>query len=436
MDEYSLWSQILHRFKETCDRIDSQWIKRRRVFKSESLIFLLFKLVANSKGNYSSVIHNVFGCLDVIPSSSSFCESRSKFLSHYIEDLREEIMDAFDSNTSLKTWHGLHIYSVDGTKVSLPRELYSEGFKAPSSGFCPQGLISALVRAEDKMICDIELTSNENERLAAHKHLDKLSHKDLVIYDRGYLCFSLLVAHCYSGVHALFRVQKGGAFVEVDKFWRSKKSSIIVTVDPTSSTYRSIAKSHPEYDAKPVRIRLIKYKIGKEVYMLATTLLDEKIPVSDFIDLYPKRWFSEEVYKALKKSLGIENFHSRKLNGIEQEVQSSALLWNLTQMLVYIQKNTEEKRKTRHHYQANSKQATLRVASQAVEIFSNLKSKAWKALKNVVFFIQKTALPIRNNRTFPRQSLRPPTHWKKPNRKMWKPKGRPRGRPKLKLLTE
>lgn len=391
-------------------------------------------MVTDAKQNYGSALQSLYNSVSPSPSASSFCESRSKFSSHWIEDIRDEVLDEFDSHSKSQSWHGYQVYAVDGSKLALPRELFAHGFKAPSGGFCPQGLISALVRTKDKLIYDIKLTSNENERTAAHEHLEKLSKGDLVIYDRGYLCFSLLIAHFQSGVHGVFRVQKGGAFVEVEKFWRGRSKSKIVIIDPSPPTYRSISNSYPELEATPVKVRLIKYTVEKETYVLATTLIDNLIPVKSFAALYPERWFSEEVYKGLKKTLGFENLHSKKLNGIEQEIQASALLWNLAQISIEICK--DQIQKTRQDYQANRKQTVLFLANHTVEIFSTFKNRLWNTWNNLVRYITKMALPIRNGRKFPRQSLKPPSHWKKPKKKEWIPKGRPRGRPKLGFLTE
>ena len=176
MDECNLWSQIVQQFKLTCSDFDGLWIKRRRLFNTETMVHLLFNLASGRDESYSTIIDKIFANSSHSPANSSFCEARVKFPSFLVGEIREVITDIFDNNTKGSDWHGYRIHAIDGTKISLPGALTKEGFKNPSGGYCPQGLVSLLLRVDDKMICDISLCAHENERLEAHKHLSYLSH--------------------------------------------------------------------------------------------------------------------------------------------------------------------------------------------------------------------------------------------------------------------
>lgn len=326
MEESTLWLQIVQQFKKSCSDFDGLWIKRRRRFDTESIVRSLLRLAGGHQPSYQSVLDH----FPTPPAASSFCEARRKLPSYIIGESRRDLLDVWDSNRKLETWHGYKTHAVDGSKLSLPRELFEYGFKAPACGHCPQALLSTLVRIDDRMICDIRLSKLQNERDEAHAHLEHLSSGDLVVYDRGYLSFSLLTAHIHRSIGAVFRVQQGVTFLAIQKFWRSSADEKIVTIEPSSPTYRSSREQFPEYEGSPRQLRLIKYKIDGKTYVLATTVMDREIPAQDFIDLYGRRWAAtEETFKAFKQTLELEIFHSKSENGISQEIESAALLWNL-----------------------------------------------------------------------------------------------------------
>jgi len=333
MDECNLWSSVMQHLRDCCSDFDSLWITRQRRINTQVMVQGLLHLARGSRRSYDWVLDQLKSESEKPLAASSYCEARSRFPAYIVREIRDEITTFWDEKYSDDRWHGFRLHAVDGTKVSLPRPLFDEGFQAPASGYCPQGLVSLLLRLDDRMICDIRLSSHENERTEACAHLDYLSIRDLVIYDRGYLSFGLLTAHIRQGVAAVFRVQKGAGFKEVETFWKNKKRETIVTIDPTPPTYRSVKKQFPEYEVEPIQLRLIKYTIGRQTYVLATTVLDQSIPANEFVNLYSRRWLAEETFKALKQTLELESFHSKSENGVAQEVEARALLWNLTQML-------------------------------------------------------------------------------------------------------
>lgn len=326
MEESTLWLQIVQQFKKSCSDFDGLWIKRRRRFDTESIIRSLLRLVGGNQPSYQSVLDY----FPTAPAASSFCEARRKLPSFVIGESRRDLLDVWDANRKLETWHGYKTHAVDGSKVSLPRELFEYGFEAPACGYCPQALLSTLVRIDDRMICDIRLSKFQNERDEAHAHLEHLCSDDLVVYDRGYLSFSLLTAHIQRSIGAVFRVQQGVTFLAIQKFWKSSACEQIVTIEPSAPTYRNSKEQFPEYELSPRQLRLIKYKIEGKTYVLATTIMDTRIPAQDFIELYGQRWAAtEETFKILKQTLELERFHSKSENGIRQEVEIAALLWNL-----------------------------------------------------------------------------------------------------------
>lgn len=338
MDEFILWQKLRQQFNATCTTFDSSWIRRRRLFDTKSLVKGLLHLVGGGRLSYQLVMDQLDLPGTSAPAAASFCEARAKLPPFVIGEIRRDLLDLFDEEYSAQTapkpqWHGYRLHAVDGTRVAMPRPFFAHGFKSPPGGHCPEALVSMLVRIDDKMACDVRLSKQKNERDEAHEHLAHLAPGDLVVYDRGYLSFGLLAAHCSTDIAALFRVARGTSFLPVEKFWRSPKRDVIVTIDPTAVTYRHTAKQYPMYNLGPIKLRLLKYEIANETYVLATTILDQGISLEEYVDLYQQRWSAaEETFKALKQTLALETFHSHSESGIEQEVEATALLWNISRM--------------------------------------------------------------------------------------------------------
>ena len=214
----------------------------------------------------------------------------------------------------------------------------------------------------------------------------------------------------------MFRVAKEGSYLAVREFWRGEKLDCVVTIDPSTGARSNALKRYPAYEHKPIQLRLIKYEINSKIYVLATTILEQNIARQDFIDLYARRWqTSEETYKAFKKHLEVETFHSTTENGVKQELEVTAILWNMTRMLGSIADQVIKKKLTQclnlSHYQIKTRQALFSVSLKLKDLLYTRGKKLQKHILEFTKYCLKTALPIRLGRHFPRISMRPPNKW-------------------------
>ena len=61
--------------------------------------------------------------------------------------------------------------------------------------------------------------------------------------------------------------------------------------------------------------------------VILTTLLPRHgFEAKDIIDLYGKRWGIETLFREMKEAFGIERFHARTTDGIQQEI-ATVLMW-------------------------------------------------------------------------------------------------------------
>ncbi|RYZ77518.1 MAG: hypothetical protein EOP04_30995, partial [Proteobacteria bacterium] len=197
MDYHTQCDGYLKYFRTLCQDRDSRWIKRKRVFDTYSMIQSLIDLSVGNESSYLNVLSRFPG--NLTPAASSFWEARSKFSSSLIQEIREDLYDFQSENHERMDWFGFSPYAFDGSKLNLPTTLSTDGFHINPGDYFSTGLLSGLVRITDRAIASLELSSDQNERTAAHRMLDLLTDRDLVVYDRGYLSFSLVTDHIQKG---------------------------------------------------------------------------------------------------------------------------------------------------------------------------------------------------------------------------------------------
>lgn len=350
MDQSTLWNSILKQFRESCSNFDHVWMKRRRLFDTFSVASSIIDLVAGTEPSYATVMHRFQSNSSAIPAVSSFCEARSKLPAYILSEINRDLFDFVSEITEPMDWFGYTPLAMDGSIISIPTKMIGKGYRV-TNGHSPSALLTSLVRLSDRMAFALKLSENFDERAHAHEFLEELSDDHLVVYDRGYLSFALLNDHISKGIAGVFRVSSGNISRELNEFMLSEEVDEIIQIDPTDATYRNSKKVVPGMIMGPIEIRAIKYQIGKQTYLLATTLLDKSIPSKAFVELYAKRWHIEEFLKSFKMTINAEFFHSLSVNGIEQEIQSAGILWNLSRSLEIISKPFKKKHKAvqKHH---------------------------------------------------------------------------------------
>jgi hypothetical protein len=122
--------------------------------------------------------------------------------------------------------------------------------------YYPSALLSVLHHLKVEVPYDMILARHRNERICVSGHLNKLKKGDVIVYDRGYFSFALLLEHISKEVHAVFRLSIN-AFTGVNQFIIGKEKDKII---------------EKKINGQLIKIRLVKYSINGK-YVLATTLL-------------------------------------------------------------------------------------------------------------------------------------------------------------------
>jgi len=326
-------------------------------------------------------------------------------------------------------WLGHRLFAVDGSKINLPRELLDDGYSTPAkNAYYPQGLLSCLYQLKSQLPFDFDLVSHANERLCALGHLQVLQAGDIVVYDRGYFSYVLLHRHIQTGIHAIFRLQENSSSA-IKAFFATPQTDIEITWLPSPQTRAEIKSQYPDLEILPLKLRLLKYKIGDSVFCLGTTLLvAERYPLQEFLDVYHGRWGIEELYKVSKRIFVIEDFHGKTVRGVKQEIFAHFVLVTLNRLFA-----------NRADIELNAGPASTAFASQTPSPASPVRRTNFKncihvlerGLEQLLLLHQRigdvvqqlftTILGrnqrVRPNRSFIRRSMKPETKWRSSNEK-------------------
>ena len=245
---------------------------------------------------------------------SSLCSARYKISwSFYRRLLHITSNLVIDQLGSRYLWNNRPIYSIDGTKLNLPRSLKRLKYKGTHKGcFYPQGMLTSLVLLKANIPCNFVFARKTSELASVGEHLKHVRKRGIVTYDRLYFTKNTLTAHCERKIDAVFRLKTKTTLREAVNFIESNEVDKVIRI---------------RREDLNLKIRFLRYQVSGKEYYLATTLLDkDKYPIAALKGLYHKRWGIEESYKHLKKECHVEEFHSKKPQGVKQEIAVAMIL--------------------------------------------------------------------------------------------------------------
>ena len=201
----------------------------------------------------------------------------------------------------------------------------------------PMAKLSFLYDTYLDMPVDVQLDRNHaSERDLAVSHLAQTHENDLMLYDRGYYAYWFVLLHVLNQRAFCFRL-RSNANTQVKDFIASGKKQAVITLEGTQGMRQKAFERDLEIVA--IKVRLIRIKTPKGIYVLMTSLTDTKrYPAKDFYSLYHLRWRVEEGYKKQKAFLDVEDFSGRTVHSIKQDVHASGLVQALVAMECFASK--------------------------------------------------------------------------------------------------
>lgn len=380
-------------------------------------------IIGMKSGSLNNELLDMFDLSVNTPTSSAFVQQRSKIKLEAFEtifkEFSQELVASFEED--------IPVLAVDGSKIQIATNPNDpESFFPGNSGQKPynllhlNGLFHLGHRIYDDVIIQKARQANEHKALIEMIERSKL-HKAIVIADRGYESYNTLAHIQEKGWFFLFRIKDGAYGIKnglelPETISYDLSFELNLTRKQTKETkelfkdknhFRFIpATTELDYLPKKCRksdetkffkfsFRIVRFTVSENTTeTIITNLPAENYPLNKIKELYASRWEIETSFRDLKYTMGMLNFHSKKVMCIQQEIYAHLIMYNFSEMITsHVVINKKQRRYT---YKAN-----FSVAAHMCILFYQGKTTS----PNLEAIIAKNLIPLR----FERHRERKPT---------------------------
>lgn len=352
------------------------------------------------------------------PSKSAFTQQRYKLLpegwSFLFHSFVEQCLTLSDN-----LYQGYRLLACDGSDVNIARDsldertFIHEGEKGYNAIH-----INALYDITNQTYCDFLVQGKKklHERAALNSMIDR--YKDptptILMADRGYESFNVFAHLIRKNMNFVIRlkdINSNGILsaydltdTEFDSYIRTtltRRHTKKTLGEPNTYTILQPATDFDFFDEYyteyNIEFRIVRILLTNGSYIcIATNLSEDEFPLEEIRKLYRMRWTEETSFRELKYTIGLVNWHSKKYDGILQEINARMILYNFCE-LVTSHAVVKTRENTKHVYKINF--------ATAVNI-CRAYLKHGNDEKEIMLLIQKHLTPVRLNRKYP-ITLRP-----------------------------
>jgi hypothetical protein len=313
-------------------------------------------------------------------------------------------------------WHGLRVYGIDGTHMTVPDTLDNDAFfgrpqtSRATAGY-PQLRVVALMVLRSHLLAAVAAGPYAvGEFPLAQFLIDLLAAHSLLIIDRGFFSYLLFQRITSRAAHWLIRNKRR---IKYHRLRLLGPGDELVEITP----HRSLRRLHPELP-RTFAARAIHYHIpGFRPEVLLTSLLDpHAYPAAEIIKLYHERWelemgFDEIKTHALERQESL--LRSKTPTRVTQELWGILLAYNLLRL------------EMEHVARLNAVPPNRISFRHALMLVRNFLVSAWLAAPGVLprrldslhQEIRLLILPPRRKRAYPRAvKIKMSTYLRKPPR--------------------
>lgn len=419
MNIFSSVKQILIEHIQSLDQYKEEFVKNpgRDFTRKRKLTFFdtIMLIISMECGTIRSELLKYFSYSPETATSSAFIQQRDKIKPNAFRTLFYAFSDSFTSESK----DGYHYYAVDGSEVLIPLEGENEAYRyfgRENQRPYYQVHLNAIYDLLSKRYTSayIEPRKGHDERKAFDIMLDENSfpQNSVFIFDRGYEGYPLMAHISQKNQFFVIRAKDkstGGILKGLDL---PSEDEFDITFDKILvNNLSSKHKQNPElyhrvhFNPKsyylndtvkefPLSFRIIRLRLNNGSYeCLLTNLPKEQFDVAALKEIYNSRWGIETSFRQLKYTIGLLDFHSKKIESIEQEIWARLILYNYSMIVTA---NIKE-RKNNSRYQCK-----LNIANAINICRKFLKSLIDETLPNIEKLISGELLPVRAERNVPR----------------------------------
>ncbi|MEX1057559.1 MAG: IS4 family transposase, partial [Natronospirillum sp.] len=241
-----------------------------------------------------------------------------------------------DSND---TWHGLHLYAVDGTQFrtadtdELTKHFGRIKHSATKATEYPVVRLCALSSLRSRLVKDVAFGPSFNGEVTYAKQLvQKTANESLTIFDRCYLSAELLInwQRAQEASHWMVPIKRNTKYTILETY---SENDFLVEM-AVSGHARKLDPSLPERWA--ARLVLSPETSQKHhIHGVLCSLKEpEAYPPQDVLDVYFERWEIENSYGEIKHQMLEDSIllRSHSVDGVMQEVWGILLAYNLVRV--------------------------------------------------------------------------------------------------------
>jgi hypothetical protein len=354
-------------------------------------------------------------------SKGAYTHARKNLNYKAFTELSNDIRDKFYEDGDYRKYKGFRLLGVDGSLVTLPNnsEIQKEfsstnvvnQYKDKSKKIV-QARVSLLYDLLNSIVVDAHIGDSKTHeiKITQNEHLKSVTHKDLIIFDRGYPSYEMFatIAEKYNANY-IIRVKK----TTYKKYTAPlfDKNGKIDDITVSLKAHTSALKLMCEDKKLPleIKVRFVKVVLDNgEIEVLATSVLDkELLQTSDFKDLYFQRWKIETCYEIIKNRLALENFTGTSVLAIKQDFYATIFISNIEALVI---SDLNEELKTQKYIKRQKYQQKV---NKSVS-FNTIKNHAFELFYfdgDVGEIITKIYQLLKTNKV----AVRPNRHYKRPS---------------------
>lgn len=395
-----------------CTNPDTDFTRNRKL----SMEKMLQGIIGMESKSLTNELLDLFDASAETPSASAFIQQRDKIrpiaFESIFKNFSKKLMNSFDND--------IPVFAIDGSDIQIPTNpTDTESYIAGTNGHKGYNLlhINALYDLNKHIYSDviIQKARERNEHKAFQELVDCSEiTKAFIIADRGYESFNSMAHIQEKGWFFLIRVRDGNNGIkqgldlpESDCFdvnislkLTRKKTNAVKELLKDKNHYRMVSSTQPfdflplkNKKAEPTRFyelnfRIVRFPISEDIYETVVTNLDEdRYPAIEIKKLYASRWGIETSFRDLKYTVGLLNFHSKKVMCILQEIYAHMIMYNFAEMIT--SHVAIEKKQRKYTYKAN-----FSVATHICRLFYREKTTP----PDLEAIIAKNLIPIRPDR--------------------------------------
>ena len=380
----------------------------------------MFKIILSIGGNSLKLELMEYFSYDVekIATTSAFIQQRDKIKLEAFQYLFKKFTESFEKT---KTHKGYRLLAVDGSSFSISRNSNDKKTYI-KNGENSKGYnlihLNALYDLKNRIYVEalIQNGREANEKQAFIDMVKKsnIEEKVIVIGDRNYESYNIFENVREKNWNYLIRLKDissngiSSSLVLPTTEIFDEEVNLLMTrrqtkeIKNNKKKYKVLSKNsnfdylpHGEKGTYPMNFRIVRFPISENKYeVLLTNLSKNEFSIEELKELYHMRWGIETSFRELKYSIGLINFHAKKVEYINQEIFAKLTMYNFCEIITT--NVVVEKTDRKYIYQVNF---TLAI-SVCLRYF---KSKIDIPTINVEALIRMNILPVRKGRSDPRK---------------------------------